>query len=173
MKYAYIIGSNAFVVPSPVVNYLDHGEEKEFLRINSIYHDLPPTAEKSVLNVSFNIKDSNGSPISVTDNNAGSSSTFSIEKERNSVKVSRLDGSTIIHIHQLDDDSAMSLEHNITAELEVNTPVAAIRIFGDFVLGDLHINAENEKFFINRNGYANSVLPGKNQLKFAEEGVLL
>jgi hypothetical protein len=173
MKYAYIIGSNAFVVPSPVINYLDHGEEKEFLRINSIYHDLPPTAEKSELNVSFNVKDSNGSRISVTDNNAAPSSTFRVETERDSVKLVRRDGSTIIHIHQLDDDSAMALEHNITAELEVNTPVAAIRIFGDFELGDLHISAENEKLFINRNGYANSVLPGNNQLKFAAEGVLL
>jgi hypothetical protein len=173
MKYAYIIGSNAFVVPSPVINYLDNGEEKEFLRINSIYHDLPPKAEQTALNVSLNVKDHNGSTITVTNNNAAPNSTFRVETERDSVKLVSRDGSTIVHIHQLDDDSAMALEHNITAELEVNTPVAVIRIFGDFLLGGLHISAENEKLFINRDGYANSVLAGKNQLKFAAEGVVL
>ena len=173
MKYAYIIGSNAFVVPSRVINYLDNGEEKEFLRINAIYHDLPPTAEKTVLDVSLNVKDTNGSPVIIEANNTAPNAMFSVEKERDSVKVVRPDGSTIIHIHQLDDDSAMALEHNIVAELEVNTPVVVIRIYGDFVLGNLHISAENEKFFINRDGFANSVLAGKNQLKFSAEGVLL
>jgi hypothetical protein len=71
----------------------------------------------------------------------------------------------------MDDDTAMSLEHNITAELEVSMPVVVIRIFGDFILGDLHISAQNEKLFVNDNGYGNSVQAGLNQLRFTEEGV--
>jgi hypothetical protein len=73
----------------------------------------------------------------------------------------------------LDEDSAMSLEHNISAELEVNIPVVAIRVFGDFKLGDLDIKAENEKLFINGDGWGNSVLGGLKRLKFTEEGVVL
>jgi len=173
MKYAYIIGSNAFIVPGSAINYFDNGEEKEFLRINSIYHDLPPKAESPVLNVNINIKDTDGSVIRVISNKADTAGTFSVEEERDSVKLLRRDGSTIIHIHQLDDEAAMALEHNITAELEVNAPIVVIRIFGYFMLGDLHISAENEKLFINHNGYANSVRIGKNQLKFGADEVVI
>jgi hypothetical protein len=173
MKYAYVIGSNAFIVPSRVVGYSYKGEEEDFLRINSIYHDLPPTAEQSVLNIDLNIRDTNGSEIKVVANKSASNANFSIKEERDSIHLLRPDGSTIIHIQQLDDESAMGLEHNITAELEVHAPIAVIRIFGDFIIGKLHISAENEKLFINDNGYANSVLTGKNQLEFTIEGVVL
>ena len=98
---------------------------------------------------------------------------YTVKKERDSIQVLRADGSLIIHVHQLDDDAAMSLEHNITAELEVNTPIAVIRINGDFMTGKLHISAENEKLFVNNNSYANSVLAGNNQLKFTADGVEL
>jgi hypothetical protein len=173
MKYAYVIGSSAFIVPSRVISYSDNGEDKEFLRINSIYHDLPPKAEQSVLNIDLNIKDTDGSEINIKANKSVTISSISIKTERDSIHLLRPDGSTIIHVQQLDDESAMGLEHNITAELEVHAPIAVIRIFGEFILGELHISAENEKLFINDNGYANSVLAGKNQLEFTVEGVVL
>ncbi len=67
----------------------------------------------------------------------------------------------------------MSLEHNIVAELEVHAPIVVIRITGEFILGDLHIRAENEKLLVNNNGYATSAMVGKNQLVFSAEGVVL
>jgi len=48
-----------------------------------------------------------------------------------------------------------------------------IRISGDFVTEGLHISAENEKLFINDNGYATSALAGKGNLQFTEAGVIL
>ncbi|HEY8780225.1 MAG TPA: hypothetical protein VIM16_01315 [Mucilaginibacter sp.] len=173
MKYAFIIGSNAFVVPSRVVSYADNEEEKEFLRINSIYHDLPPTAGESHLEIDLDIKDLDGTPVLMLANLTLNGAPYTVKKERDSIQVLRADGSLIIHVHQLDDDAAMSLEHNITAELEVNTPIAVIRINGDFMTGKLHISAENEKLFVNNNSYANSVLAGNNQLKFTADGVEL
>ena len=173
MKYAFIIGSNAFVVPNPVISYIDDEEEREFLRINSIYHDLPTTEKPSHLDIDLNIKDTDGTPIFMLTNMTVDNAAYSIKKERDSIEVLRADGSLVIHVHQLDDETAMGLEHNITAELEVNTPVAVIRINGDFMAGGLHISAENEKLFINGNGYGNSVQAGKNQLKFTTDGVEL
>jgi hypothetical protein len=173
MKYAYIIGTNAFIVPSRVIGYSDNGEEKEFLRVNSIYHNLPPKAEQSVLDIDLNIKDTDGTAINIVLNNLQAGSPFSIKKEHDSIQVLRPDGSTVIQVHQLDDDAAMDLEHNITAELEVHAPVVVIRIFGDFILGDIHISAENEKLFVNDNGYANSAMIGKNQLVFTADKVVL
>jgi len=173
MKYAYIIGSSAFVVPSKVISYADQGKEKEFLRINSIYHDQSPPAEQTFLDCDINIKDINGTAVTILANKAATGAPYTIQTEKGSVQVFKPNGDTLIHIQQLDDESAMALEHNIVAELEVNTPVAVIRIFGEFNLGDLYVNCENEKLFINDNGYANSVLAGDNQLRFTEEGVVL
>jgi hypothetical protein len=173
MKYAYIIGSNAFVVPSKVVSYTDQAEEKEFLRINSVYHDQSPPAPKTFLDCDLNIKDTDGTPVTLVSNKIVTGAPYNIETAKDSIHILRSNGTTLIHIQQLDDESAMGLEHNIVAELEVNMPVAAIRIFGEFHLGDLHILAENEKLYINRNGYGNSVLPGVNQLKFTADGVVL
>ena len=173
MKYAYIIGTSAFIVPSKVITYVSEGEEKEFLRINSVYHDQDPKAGESFLECDLDIKTLDGRPITLVANKAVTGAPYKIITEKDSVQVLKADGDTIISIHQLDDESAMSLEHNITAELEVNAPIAVIRIFGEFMLGSLYIKAENEKLFINHNGYANSVQAGKNQLQFTTEGVSL
>ena len=173
MKYAFIVGSNAFVVPGKVIVYSDNGAEKEFLRINSIHHDQGLPSPQTYLNCDINVTDLDGTPVNVVDNQLVNASTYSLHTAVDSVKINRPDGSTLIHIHQLDDESALSLEHNIAAELEVNTPVAAIRIFGAFRLGDIDIQAENEKLFINNDGWGNSVLAGTNQLKLTADGVVL
>jgi hypothetical protein len=173
MKYAFVIGSNAFVVPSKVITYSDNGMEKEFLRINSIHHDQGAPAPETYLDCDIHITDMDGTAIDMVDNKLTHLSPYSLDLEKNCVKILRPDGSLLIHIHQLDDESAMSLEHNITAELEVNAPVAVIRIFGDFKLGSLSISAENEKLFVNNDGWGNSVRAGLNQLKFTEDGVVL
>jgi len=173
MKYAYIIGSNAFIVPSKVVSYAGQGESHEFLRINSIYHDQSPPAPETWLDCSINIKDLNDAPVTLLANKAATGGPYTVKTTRDSVEVLRADGSTLIHVHQMDDKTAMSLEHNITAELEVNMPIAVIRISGEFMLGDLRIIAEGEKLFVNENGYGNSVQAGLNQLTFTEDGVVL
>jgi len=171
MKYAYIIGSNAFVVHSKVVSYTQGGENKPFLRINSVYHDQGEPAPETHLDCDIDINDHNGAPVTILNNKAVTGGAYTIKTTRDSVEVLRTDGSTLIHVHQMDDDTAMSLEHNITAELEVSMPVVVIRIFGEFMLGGISIHAENEKLFVNKNGYGNSVQAGPNQLIFTEEGV--
>jgi hypothetical protein len=173
MKYAYIIGSSAFVVPSKVITYAGQGEDHEFLRINSIYHDQSPPAPETFLDCDLNITDTDGTPVTILANKPVTNAPYSIKTERDSLHVIKPNGNTLIHIQQLDDESAMALEHNIVAELEVNMPIAVIRIFGEFKLGNLYVNCENEKLFINDNGYANSVQAGANQLRFTEEGVVL
>jgi len=173
MKYAFVIGSNAFIVPRGAISYGDHDYGKEFLKINSIYHDLPPKAEPTFLEIDLDIKDIDGSPVVLLANKPVSDVPFTVKKERDSVWVFRADGSLIIQVHQLDDDAAMGLEHNITAELEVHAPIAVIRISGEFMVDGLRISAENEKLYINENGYATSAMAGKNSLKFTSAGVVL
>ncbi len=170
MKYAFIMGSNAFIVPHGVISYSDSQGSKEILRIKSIYHDDKPG---SYFSVDLDITDDNGNEIKLRDNKAEGNTSFKIREERNSIRVLRADGSIIINIQQMDDHSAMGLEHNLTAELEISMPVAAIRIFGEFKAGGLHISAEGEKLFINKNGYATAGLHGRDQLFFTPEGIKL
>jgi hypothetical protein len=172
MKYAYIIGSNAFIVPGKSI-FVGEGEnERKFLMINSIHHDTNEPVQ-SFLDIDLDIKDTDGSPVTILSNKPATGAPYRIEKKNDSVKVLRSDGSLIIHVHQLNDKAAMGLEHNITAELNVNTPVAVIRLSGDFLVDGLHVSAENEKLYINDNGYASSAQSGKNKLLFTSSGVVI
>jgi hypothetical protein len=173
MKYAFIVGSNAFIVPGRVIIYRDGGLEKEFLRINAIHHDSQPGAEQAIFDIDLNITDDSGMPIILISNKPVANLPYTVKTEPDNVQVLRQDGSTLIQIHQLRDDAALSLEHNISAELDVAVPVVAIRITGQFLLGSLHISAQNEKLFVNGIGYAGSVLHGANQLTLTAEGVEL
>ncbi|MDB5145122.1 MAG: hypothetical protein JWQ66_3835 [Mucilaginibacter sp.] len=170
MKYAYIFGSNAYVSPHGYISYTENGQTRSFLSIRSIYHD---TAAGSHLSVDLDIRDMLDRELKFTDNQAENATGFHISEQRDRVLITKHNGDTIIDIHQLDDESAMALEHNIIAELEVNSPIAVIRIRGDFMLGGMHIEIDNEKLFVNDNSYANSVLAGQNNLQFAAEGVVI
>ena len=171
MKYAYIAGTSAFIIPSRVVSYRHDKASGEFLRINSIYHDLPASAEKTFLDVDINIKDTDGKPVVVTSNNPVTGAPYTVVKNRDSIQVLRIDGSLIIEIHQLAAEAAMGLEHNITSELEINAPVVVIRITGEFLIDSIHVRAENENLFLNNNGYATSAMVGHNQLVFTPDGI--
>jgi len=170
MKYAYILGSNAYVSPHGFISYSEGDQTKSFLSIRSIYHDNAPGSH---LSIDLDIKDMLGRELRITDNQADNATGFHIAEQRDRILVTKHNGETIIDIHQLDDQSAMRLAHNVIAELEVNTPVAVIRVRGDFMLGGMHIEIDNEKLFVNGNSYANSVLAGENNLQFASEGVMI
>ncbi|WP_259070044.1 hypothetical protein HDF24_24630 [Mucilaginibacter sp. X4EP1] len=172
MKYAYVIGSNAFIVPSKAIFYGDGENEKEFLKINSVHHDTNEPVHP-VLNIDLNIKDTDGTPVVILANKPANGASYKIIEKQDSVKVTRPDGTAIIHVHQLDDEAAMALEHNISAELEVHAPVVVIRLTGEFFVGDLRITAENEKLYINHNGYASSARAGKSNLSFTAAGVVM
>jgi len=173
MKYAFILGSSAFVVRKPVISYADNEDETDFLKINSIYHGSPTKGERPPLDIDLDIKDIDGTQVFMMANLSLDTAPYTVKRERDSIEILRADGSLIIHVHQLDDDSAMNLEAYIVAELEVNTPIAVIRINGDFMAGDLRISAENEKLYINDIGYANSAHAGNDNLKFTPDGVVL
>ncbi len=168
MKYAFVLGTSAYIVPHGVISYANHETSNPIIKINSIYHDNEPD---SFLSVDLDIKDMHGNGV-IVHNNTALGTGVKILTEQNSVKVFGADGHVIIHVHQIDDETAMSLQLNITAELERNAPIAVIRIFGDFMTHDLRISAENEKLFINDDGYATSALAG-NDLRFTTAGVVL
>jgi hypothetical protein len=173
MKYAFIMGSNSFIVPGNTLVYSDHDQSINFLRINSVYHDRPAAQGPTDLLVDLDIKDTDGSVIKIEANKPVSVGKFDIATTHDRLHITRADGTTVIDVHQLDDRSAMRLEHNIIAELEVHAPLAAIRVRGNFMVNDLHLEIDGEKLFVNGNSYANSTLAGKLNLQFNHDSVVL
>lgn len=173
MKYAFIMGSNSFIVPGNTLIYSDHDQNINFLRINSIYHERPAAQGPSVLTADLDIKDLDGSVINLQGNKPVQNVKVDIAEYRDRLNITRADGTTVIDVHQLDDKSAMRLEHNIIAELEVHAPVVVLRVRGNFMVNDLHLEIDNEKLFVNGNSYANSTLAGKLNLQFNHDSVLL
>ena len=171
MKYAYIFGSNAFIVPENSISYTDNDQTIEFLRINAVHRDSANPSEQSALSINANIRDTEGRALKLVNNKAETAAGFTITEENDRILVLDSDDRTVLDVHQLDTESAMALEHNIIAELEINDPVAVIRLRGDFMLGRMHTEIDNEKLFIINNSIANSVLNGHGSLVLTATGV--
>ena len=170
MKYAFILGSNAFVTPHGAITYSSDDEIKSFLSIRSIYLT---NAADSHLSINAEIKDMHGRLLRIDNNVAQRDTDFNVKTDLDQVLVTDANGTTVLDVHQLDEESAMALEHNISAELEVNMPFTAIRIHGNFMLEGMHIEIDNEKLFINGNSIGNSVLAGQNNLQFVPSNVII
>ena len=173
MKYAFIMGSNVFVVPSNTISFTDNDGTHRFLRIVSFHHDTPSDQPRAVLIIDADIKDNLGHIIRLTGNKPEIAPDYDILEQTDRVLVTKPDGTTVLDVHQLDEKTAMGLAHNVSAELEVNMPFVAIRLRGNFILGGLHIEIDNEKLFVGDNAYGNSALAGENDLKFSDSGVLI
>jgi hypothetical protein len=170
MKYAFIIGSNAFIVPHGVISATNGTDTKEILRINSFHR---PNEATSHLSINVDIEDSNGNHIQINNNILQSQGDLQLTHDHDMIRVVRPDGGIVFNVQQLEAHEWEALEHNIVAELEISAPLAVIRVFGEFKTEGLHIMAENEKLFINDNGYATSAMHGTRELKFTANGVVL
>jgi hypothetical protein len=170
MKYAFIFGTSAFIVPQAVIVTANADITKQILHVHSLYHNNEP---ESFFSINLDIKDAAGNYIRLTGNKAESEGSYRVETTKDSVKVLNADGSLLIQVHQIDDETAMSLETNITKEFELNMPLAVIRINGDFFAEGIHIIAENEKLWVNEDSWATAARTGTGPLRFTADGVVV
>jgi hypothetical protein len=172
MKYAFILGSNAFITSHGIISYTDNGETKEFLRINDTIKNKSGVAGKA-LSVNIDIKDLNGNAVKLSNDGAAATNVHLVANDR--IKITNPDGTTVIEVHELGKDAVRGLSHHITSELDTEGTVAVIRLFGHFVVGNNHISIDNEKLFIDGNSYAESVHVEHHNggIVFTETGVLL
>jgi len=170
MKYAFVIGSNAFIVPHGVISCSNGDATKEILRVNSVHRDNEPGSR---LSVDIDIEDSHGNHIQVNNNTMLPHGNLQLIHDHDLLRIVGTDERIIFNIQQMDRKTWEALEHNIVAELEMSEPIAVLRVFGDFRTEGLHIMAENEKLYINDNGYATSAMYGHNDLQFTDHGVVL
>ena len=169
MKYAFILGSNAYIASQGVVTFFEDTREKEFLRIRSVFK--PVKDGNTELSIDLHIKNQSGTNIDLLANKT--SAMVSIDESPGRVKIFNPDGSTMIDVHQLDAHDYMHLSHHITAELERYEHIAVLRLFGQFMVGDHHVHIDNEKLHIDNESFAESVLIGNGGVQLRTHGVLL
>jgi hypothetical protein len=170
MKYAFLFGSNVFIIPSNVISYVDNDETNEFLKIKSICHD---NGQHSSLTIDTDLKDTEGRGLQLHDNEVIKSFGYKVSKTPDCILATGFDNSTVLEIQQLDEESTMQLEDNIIAELQAHAPDAVFRIRGDFMMGKMHIAVDNETFSIGHDSYASSAIAGNNSLKFTPSGLVV
>src|SRR5450759_4757270 len=107
MKYAFVFGTSAFIVPRGIITFADEDSSKDILTVRSIYHNNDP---QSFFSIDLDISDVAGNYIRLTGNKPESEGSYTVKEEPYSVKVLNADGSTLINVHQLDDETAMGLE---------------------------------------------------------------
>ncbi len=173
MNYAFILGSNSYIVPGNTISFTENQQPQNFLRILSVHKDTPPDQPRSVLVIDADFKDNEGHVVKLVANKAQDAPAFDIHEQPDRIHITKPNGETVLDVHQMTWETAMRLEHNIVAELEAHQPVVPIRVRGNVTLGGLHIEMDNEKLFIDADSYANSTLSGKYDLRFSHEGVLI
>src|ERR1700744_5110121 len=115
MKYAFIMGSNAFVVPGNTLSYVDNQQSTHFLRVLSIRKETPIDQPRAVLTIDADIKDNEGHLIRLVANQPEAAADFDVHESPDRVHVTKPDGTTVLDVHQLNWEAAMNLEHNISA----------------------------------------------------------
>ena len=169
MKLAFLFGSNVFIIPSNIISYVDNDQTNIFLKIRSIFRK---NGDQSALTIDTDLKDIEGRGLRIHDNEVVKSFGYKVSKTRDRISAKGLDNSTVFDIHQLDEESAMRLEHNIVAELEAHEPDAVLRISGDFMMGKMHVAVDNENLYIGQDSYASSTRAGHNELTFTPAGLV-
>src|SRR3569623_1893461 len=169
MKYAFLFGSNVFIMPSNVISYVDNDQTNEFLKIKSICHS---NGAQSELTIDTDLKDTEGRGLRIHDNEVVTSFGYKVSRTPDRILAKGLNDDTVLDIQQLDEKSAKQLEHNIVAELEAHEPDAVIRISGDFMMGKMHVAVDNEKLFKGQDSYASAAITGNSGLMFTPRGPL-
>ncbi|MBS1531165.1 MAG: hypothetical protein JSU01_12740 [Bacteroidetes bacterium] len=170
MKYAFLFGSNLFIIPSNVISYVDNDETNEFLRIKSICHD---NGFHSDLTIDTDLKDTEGRGLKIQDNEVVTSFGYKVSKAPDRILAKGFNNDTVLEIEQLDEESTRRLEPNIAAEIEANMPDAIFRIRGDFMMGKMHVAVDNQKLSIGRDSYASAAISGDSGLKFTPSGLVV
>jgi hypothetical protein len=59
------------------------------------------------------------------------------------------------------------------AEIAAHSPDAVLRISGDFMMGKMHVEVDNERLSIGRgSSYYSAAMAGNNELKFTPSGLV-
>lgn len=156
MKYAFLLGSNAFIVDQPVITYEQDGIVTEILRVKSLYRRIDSSSDVHQLVVDTNFKDSAGHNIALADNDFDHSD-YKVTRTEKQIHVTNGSDHAVLDVLQLDDNAVAGLSSHVINELGHVNVDYLIRLRGDFMVGDHHITIDNEKMFVDDDVIAESV----------------
>jgi hypothetical protein len=172
MKYAFILGSNAFLVSKPVISFTENGETRDLIKLNRTY-EPHKTGADSFLDVDTDVAlPHKGAGLKLKNNSAnGSAVGYHVKESDRQVMVLGGDEHIILDVHQLDADAIRGLSSHVINELDWHEPYIAIRVRGAFSVGDHEIEIDNEKVFIDNESYAETVHVGNDGVVFSPQGI--
>jgi len=167
MKHAFIFGTSIFLSRQNTLTYTDGDKNTEFLKVLSFYNHQRGSEDRSLV-IDANITTLTGEVIKIKENRLESGpSTVHVETDANRVWVFQTGHhEPVLDVYQLNEHEFHGLGSHIVNEIGVQQPDAVLTIKGNFKVDGAHFMIENEKMFINHNGFANGV-------ENAHEGILL
>jgi hypothetical protein len=159
MKHAFIFGTTIFLSEQRTLTLVNGEISTEFLKVLSFYNHQKGTEDR-VLRIDANITSATGDVIiKIVDNQVEATPGIRLETHDNRIKVYQAGHEEpVLDVYQLDSHEFAGLSSHVTKEIEAQHPDAVLTIKGNFRVGGAHFLIENEKMFIDQNGYANGVV---------------
>ncbi|MDN3548471.1 hypothetical protein [Mucilaginibacter aquaedulcis] len=167
MKHAFIFGTSIFLSNRNTLTVNDGEKNTEFLRVLSFYNHQKGSTDH-LLTIDANITDLSGGVIRISNNQLEEGpANVHIETEPNRVWVfQKGNHEPLLDVYQLNEHEFHGLSSHILNEIEAQHPDAVVHIKGNFKASGVHFLIENEKMFVNNNGFANGV-------ENAHDGIIL
>lgn len=154
MKHAFIFGTTIFLSERNTLTYSDGLSNIEFLRILSFYDNQ----KGKVLTIDANINTPNGEVIRISANNNENNANVQLNVTSGRIKVFQPGhAEPVLDVYQFDPHEYPGLSSHVLNEIHAQHPDHVVTIKGNFFVGGAHFLIENEKMFIDSNGYANGV----------------
>jgi len=159
MKHAFIFGTTIFLCEQNTLTHSDGLSNIEFLRILSFYNEQ----KGKVLTIEANINAPNGETIRISANANENGADIRLDVTEGRIKVFQPGhAEPLLDVYQFDPHEYSGLSSHVLNEIHAQHPDHVLTIKGNFFVGGAHFLIENEKMFIDNNGYANGVVNAHN-----------
>lgn len=156
MKHAFIFGTTIFLSEQNTLTLNDGDTNAEFLRILSFNNQQ--SADKTLC-INATVSTLDGGIVHVLANNVEGRADVRAEVTESRIKIYQTGHEEpLIDVYQLDPHEFHGLSSHILNEIHAQEPDKVLTIKGNFKVGAVHFLIENEKMFIDNNGYANGVV---------------
>jgi hypothetical protein len=160
MKHAFIFGTTIFLSEQNTLTLNDGDRNTEFLRILSFNNSQ---SENTSLCINAAISTLDGGILHVTNNVIEGRMDVRAETSSNRIKVYQNGHEEpVLDVYQLDEHEFHGLSSHILNEIHVQHPDKVLTIKGNFKVDNTHFMIENEKMFVDNNGFANGVVNAHN-----------
>jgi hypothetical protein len=160
MKHAFIFGTTIFLSEQNTLTLNDGDTNAEFLRILSFNNDNSPD---KTLCINATISTLDGGIVHVRANAVEDRADIRTVVTDGRIKIFQTGhDEPLLDVYQLDPHEFHGLSSHILNEIHAQHPDKVLTIKGNFKVGGVHFFIENEKMFIDNNGYANGVVNAHN-----------